>query len=69
MNEPQPLVIGLVSISDRAAAGVYEDQGIPGLVSWFTAALSSPWRSEARLIPDEQAEIERTLIELVDRVG
>jgi molybdopterin adenylyltransferase len=63
------LLIGLVSISDRASSGVYQDQGIPGLVEWFTAALASPWRMENRLIPDEQALIERTLIELVDVVG
>ena len=71
MNAPtaRPLVIGLVSISDRASAGVYEDRGIPGLVEWFTAALASPWRTESRLIPDEQPAIERTLIELVDVVG
>ena len=63
------LLIGLVSISDRASAGVYEDKGLPGLVEWFTAALTSPWRTETRLIPDEQPVIERTLIELVDTVG
>ena len=63
------LTIGLVSISDRASAGVYEDKGIPGLVEWFTAALKSPWRMETRLIPDEQPVIERTLIELIDTVG
>jgi molybdopterin adenylyltransferase len=63
------LTIGLVSISDRASAGIYEDKGIPGLVEWFTAALTSPWKTETRLIPDEQAMIERTLIELIDTVG
>jgi len=63
------LTIGLISISDRASAGVYEDKGIPGLVEWFTAALKSPWRMETRLIPDEQPVIERTLIELIDTVG
>jgi molybdopterin adenylyltransferase len=63
------LVIGLVSISDRASAGVYEDKGIPGLTEWFRTALTSPWRMETRLIPDEQPVIERTLIDLVDRVG
>jgi molybdopterin adenylyltransferase len=63
------LTIGLISISDRASAGVYEDQGIPGLVDWFSAALKSPWRMETRLIPDEQPVIERTLIELIDMVG
>jgi molybdopterin adenylyltransferase len=63
------LTIGLVSISDRASAGVYQDRGIPGLVEWFTAALKSPWRMETRLIPDEQPLIERALIELIDTVG
>lgn len=60
------LLIGLVSISDRASSGVYEDAGIPALSDWFGAALSSPWRMETRLIPDEQALIEATLKELVD---
>ncbi|MEZ5614944.1 MAG: molybdopterin adenylyltransferase [Rhodocyclaceae bacterium] len=63
------LLIGLVSISDRAAGGVYEDRGIPALREWFGAALASPWRMENRLIPDEQPLIEATLIELADRVG
>ena len=61
------ILIGLVSVSDRASRGVYEDQGIPGLTEWFTAALKNPWRIESRLIPDEQALIEQTLIELADR--
>ena len=69
MTDPQSLLIGLVSISDRASAGVYEDKGIPGLKEWFGAALKTDWRMETRLIPDEQALIERTLIELVDTVG
>jgi len=68
MTEVASLLIGLVSISDRASAGVYEDKGIPNLTDWFTAALTTPWRMETRLIPDEQALIERTLIELVDSV-
>ena len=63
------LLIGLVSISDRASAGVYEDKGIPALEDWFGAALASPWRTETRLIPDERDVIESTLIELVDRAG
>jgi molybdopterin adenylyltransferase len=63
------LLIGLVSISDRASSGVYEDKGIPALRDWFGAALISPWRMETRLIPDEQAIIEHTLIELCDSVG
>ncbi len=65
----EELLIGLVSISDRASSGVYEDQGIPALREWFGAALVSPWRMENRLIPDEQAVIERTLIELADTAG
>jgi molybdopterin adenylyltransferase len=69
MTAPDSLLIGLVSISDRATAGVYDDKGIPSLAEWFTAALTSPWRSETRLIPDEQPVIERTLIELVDVAG
>lgn len=68
-TNPDELLIGLVSISDRASSGVYEDQGIPALRDWFGTALSSPWRMESRLIPDEQATIEKTLIELVDDVG
>jgi molybdopterin adenylyltransferase len=67
MNEE--LLIGLVSISDRASSGAYEDKGIPALRDWFGRALSSPWRMETRLIPDEQAVIEQTLIELCDSVG
>lgn len=66
MTESKTLLIGLVSVSDRASAGVYEDKGIPGLTDWFTAALKTPWRMETRLIPDERPMIERTLIELVD---
>ena len=63
------LTIGLVSISDRASAGVYADRGLPGLTEWFAAALTTPHRFETRLIPDDQPAIERTLIELVDTVG
>ena len=69
MTEPETLLIGLVSVSDRASAGVYEDKGIPGLTDWFTAALKTPWHMETRLIPDERSLIERTLIELVDDAG
>jgi molybdopterin adenylyltransferase len=63
------LVIGVVSISDRASGGVYEDQGIPALSGWLAAAITTPYRLEPRLIPDERAHIERTLVELVDQVG
>ena len=60
------LLIGLVSISDRAATGVYEDQGLPALKDWFTRALATPWRMVTRLIPDEQELIAATLRQLVD---
>ena len=63
------LLIGLVSISDRASAGVYVDKGLPGLTEWFGAAMKTPFRMAQRLIPDEQAVIERTLVELADVVG
>jgi molybdopterin adenylyltransferase len=69
MSEAQTLLIGLVSISDRASSGVYEDKGIPGLTEWFGTALKTPWQMQTRLIPDEQALIERTLIELIDGAG
>ena len=60
------LVIGLVSVSDRASGGVYEDKGIPALREWLEAALVTPFRVETRLIPDDRASIEQTLVELVD---
>jgi molybdopterin adenylyltransferase len=63
------LCIGLVSISDRASSGAYADQGIPALQEWLASALCSPWRLETRLIADEQALIEQTLIELCDVKG
>jgi molybdopterin adenylyltransferase len=64
------MIIGLVSISDRASAGVYKDEGIPSLKEWLTAAIASPaWRDETRLIADEQRVIEATLRELVDEKG
>src|SRR3954464_10798219 len=63
---PAPVLIGLVSISDRASAGVYQDKGLPGLTEWLTAAMKTPWTMDVRLIPDEQPLIERTLVDLVD---
>jgi len=63
------LLIGLVSISDRASQGVYEDQGIPALQDWFGGALATPWRMVTRLIPDERPVIEAALRELVDQEG
>jgi len=64
------LVVGLVSISDRASAGTYRDEGIPALKEWLARAITSPaLRDETRLIPDEQPVIEATLRELVDAAG
>jgi molybdopterin adenylyltransferase len=64
------LIVGLVSVSDRASKGVYKDEGIPALKDWLTAAIASPhWRDETRLIADEQPAIEATLKELVDERG
>jgi molybdopterin adenylyltransferase len=64
------MIIGLVSISDRASAGVYKDEGIPSLKEWLSAAIASPaWRDETRLIADEQPVIEATLKELADEKG
>jgi molybdopterin adenylyltransferase len=68
VSEPRPLRVGIVSVSDRASAGIYADQGLPGLKSWLTRALASPFEAHERLIPDERGAIERTLIELVDEV-
>lgn len=61
--------IGVLSVSDRASAGVYEDKGIPALQSWLQSAVRNPIVWEARLIPDEQALISDALVELVDKVG
>ena len=66
MNAHDPITIGIVSISDRASSGTYEDKGLPALQDWLTKALKNPISFEPRLIPDEQATISRTLIELVD---
>jgi molybdopterin adenylyltransferase len=66
---PDELRVGLVSISDRASAGVYPDLGLPGLQQWLARALRSPWRSFERLIADERPAIEAALVELVDACG
>jgi molybdopterin adenylyltransferase len=68
-RQPDELIVGLVSVSDRAAGGIYEDKGLPGLRDWLTRALASPWQAHERLIADERARIEATLTELVDEVG
>lgn len=62
------LRIGLVSVSDRASSGTYQDQGIPALREWLASALSSPFEIHDRLIPDERAQIETTLVDLCDNL-
>jgi molybdopterin adenylyltransferase len=66
MSDYDAVRIGIVSVSDRASTGVYEDKGLPALQEWLTRALKNPITFEPRLIPDEQARISATLIELVD---
>ncbi|MBA2350288.1 MAG: molybdopterin adenylyltransferase [Burkholderiales bacterium] len=67
--DEQEIVIGLVTISDRASQGVYQDQGIPALTAWLQLALASRWNAVTRIIPDERAIIEATLRELADQAG
>ena len=66
MNEFDLVSIGIVSVSDRASSGVYEDKGLPALRDWLTRALKNPIRFEPRLIPDEKDRISAALVELVD---
>lgn len=66
MTDPQTARIGIVSISDRASSGVYEDKGLPALKDWLSRALRNPLQFEERLIPDERERISATLVELVD---
>ena len=61
--------IGILTVSDRASQGIYEDKGGPAIRDWFTRALTSPWEAVARIIPDEQPQIEAALIELCDIEG
>lgn len=68
-RHPDDLLVGLVSISDRASAGVYQDEGIPALRDWLGTALSSAWQAAERLVSDDAAAISAALIELVDVVG
>lgn len=67
MNEPA--VIGIVTVSDRASRGEYEDLGGPAVEEWIGKALRSPWRAERRLVPDEREQVEATLRELCDEAG
>ena len=65
----EDLIVGLVSVSDRASQGVYRDEGIPSLREWLSNAIASPkWRDETRLIADELEVIQKTLVQLVDEV-
>lgn len=66
MTEHDPVTIGIVSISDRASSGVYEDKGLPALKEWLSRALKNPLTFQERLIPDEKERISATLVELVD---
>ncbi|AHG64843.1 molybdopterin adenylyltransferase [Advenella mimigardefordensis] len=68
-SHPDELIVGLVSVSDRATSGVYEDKGIPSLHAWLERTLQSPFRTCDRLIADDQQTIADTLIELVDQQG
>ena len=66
MSDFDKVRIGVVSVSDRASAGIYEDKGIPALQDWLRRALRNPVEWQPRLIPDEQAQISAALVELVD---
>jgi len=68
-SSPSPVRIGLVSISDRASQGVYQDKGLPALTEWLQAALETPHETVTRLIPDERPVIEATLSALADETG
>ena len=64
-----PAKIGIVTVSDRASAGVYADEGGPAILDYFSKALTSPWQAITRVIPDERAGIAQTLTELADEEG
>ncbi len=63
------LVIGVVTVSDRASGGVYEDRGGPAILDYLNTVVKPPWKSQLRVIPDEQSLVESTLIELCDECG
>ncbi len=66
MSSKKDITIGLVSVSDRAYTGTYQDEGIPALQNWLASAIVSPCKFETRLIPDEKEQIEKTLLELIE---
>jgi molybdopterin adenylyltransferase len=68
-SSPDEIKIGLISISDRASKGIYNDEGIPALRTWLTSALTTPVIFHERLIADEREEITETIVELVDELG
>lgn len=68
-RHPDELIVGLVSVSDRASSGAYADQGVPSLREWLGQALSSPWQAVERLVADDAAAISAALVELVDWQG
>ncbi len=68
-RHPDDLLVGLVSVSDRASSGVYQDQGIPALQEWLNGALVQAPQFVTRLIPDEAPAISAALAELVDQLG
>ena len=68
-THPDELIVGLVSVSDRASGGVYRDEGLPALQSWLEAALTQPAQYATRLVPDEPQQISAALVELVDELG
>ena len=67
INDLNAIPIGILTVSDRASCGEYEDKGGPGIVAALTDLLASPWRAVARIVPDEQKQIEAALVELVDQ--
>lgn len=69
MTNPETAKIGILTVSDRASRGEYEDRGGPAIRAYFDEVLTSPWEAVARVVPDETEAIEAALIELVDRAG
>jgi molybdopterin adenylyltransferase len=63
----QQIKIGVVTVSDRASRGEYEDLGGPAMIEWLSKALASPWQAVAKVVPDEQAQVEQVLRELADQ--